>query len=165
MLEKFQKFNEMLSGWAEWIAFWAIFFMVVLTCADVMGAKLFRSPVFGSLDIMMVAQLIVVSFAAGMTLIRNRHVQVEFFVILLPRRIQSAIDCLIQLLCLGLFVLIVWRLFMHGYHLQTGGEETATAHIPLAPFTYASALGIIPVCLVLLQQFFSSILRVIGNES
>jgi TRAP-type C4-dicarboxylate transport system permease small subunit len=165
MLEKFQKFNEMLSGGAEWIAFWAIFFMVVLTCADVMGAKLFRSPVFGSLDIMMVAQLIVVSFAAGMTLIRNRHVQVEFFVILLPRRIQSAIDCLIQLLCLGLFVLIVWRLFMHGYHLQTGGEETATAHIPLAPFTYASALGIIPVCLVLLQQFFSSILRVIGNES
>jgi TRAP-type C4-dicarboxylate transport system permease small subunit len=125
--------------------------MVVLTCVDVMGAKLFRSPVFGSLDIMMVAQLIVVSFAAGMTLIRNRHVQVEFFVILLPRRIQSAIDCLIQLLCLGLFVLIVWRLFMHGYHLQTGGEETATAHIPLAPFTYASALGIIPVCLVLLQ--------------
>jgi TRAP-type C4-dicarboxylate transport system permease small subunit len=165
MLEKFEKFNEMLSGWAEWIAFWAIFFMVVLTCVDVMGAKLFRSPVFGSLDVMMVAQLIVVSFAAGMTLIRNRHVQVEFFVILLPRRIQSAIDCLIQLLCLGLFVLIVWRLFMHGYHLQTGGEETATAHIPLAPFTYASALGIIPVCLVLLQQFFSSVLRVIGNES
>jgi TRAP-type C4-dicarboxylate transport system permease small subunit len=165
MLEKFTKFNEMLSGWAEWIAFWAIFFMVVLTCVDVMGAKLFRSPVFGSLDMMMVAQLIVVSFAAGMTLIRNRHVQVEFFVVLLPRRIQYAIDCLIQLLCLGLFVLIVWRLFMHGYHLQTGGEETATARIPLAPFTYASAVGIIPVCFVLLQQFFSSVLRVIKNES
>jgi TRAP-type C4-dicarboxylate transport system permease small subunit len=165
MLEKFQKFNEMLSGWAEWIAFWAIFFMVVLTCVDVMGAKLFRSPVFGSLDAMMVAQLIVVSFAAGMALIRNRHVQVEFFVILLPRRIQSAIDCLVQLLCLGLFVLIVWRLFMHGHHLQTGGEETATAHIPLSPFAYAAALGTIPVCLVLLQQFFGSILRVMRNES
>jgi TRAP-type C4-dicarboxylate transport system permease small subunit len=165
MLEKFTKFNEMLSGWAEWIAFWAIFFMVVLTCVDVLGAKLFRSPVFGSLDAMMVAQLIVVSFAAGMTLIRNRHVQVEFFVVLLPRRIQYAIDCLIQLLCLGLFVLIVWRLFMHGYHLQTGGEETATAHIRLAPFTYASAVGIIPVCLVFLQQFFSSILRVMKHES
>jgi TRAP-type C4-dicarboxylate transport system permease small subunit len=165
MLEKFTKFNEMLSGWAEWIAFWAIFFMVVLTCVDVVGAKLFRSPVFGSLDVMMLAQLIVVSFAAGMTHFRNRHVQVELFVILLPRRIQSAIDCLIQLLCLGFFVLIVWRLFMHGYHLQTGGEETATAHIPVSPFAYASAVGIIPVCLVLLQQFFSSILRVMKNES
>jgi TRAP-type C4-dicarboxylate transport system permease small subunit len=165
MLEKFAKFNEMLSDWGEWIAFWAIFFMVVLTCVDVLGAKLFRSPVFGSLDAMMVAQLIVVSFAAGMTLIRNRHVQVEFFVVLLPRRIQYAIDCLIQMICLVLFVLIVWRLFMHGYHLQTGGEETATAHIPLAPFTYASAVGIIPVCLVLLQQLLSSVLRVMKDES
>ncbi len=165
MLEKFQKFNEMLSGWAEWMAFWAIFFMVILTCVDVIGAKLFRSPVFGSLDVMMLAQVIVVSFACGMALIRNRHVQVEFFVILLPRRIQSAIDCLIQLLCLGFFVLIVWRLFMHGYHFQTGGEETATAHIPLSPFAYASAVGTIPVCLVLLQQFFSSVLRVMKNES
>jgi TRAP-type C4-dicarboxylate transport system permease small subunit len=165
MLQKFQKFNEMLSGWAEWIAFWAIFFMVVLTCVDVLGAKLFRAPVFGSLDVMMLAQLIAISFAAAMALIRNRHVQVEFFVMLLPRRIQSLIDCLIQLLCLGLFVLIVWRLFMHGYHLQMGTEETATAHIPLPPFAYASALGIIPVCLVLIQQFFSAVLRVIKNES
>jgi TRAP-type C4-dicarboxylate transport system permease small subunit len=164
-LEKFEKFNEQLSGWAEWIAFGAIFFMVVLTCVDVIGAKLFRTPVFGSLDMMMLAQLIAVSFAAAMTLIQNRHVQVEFFVMLLPRRIQSLIDGLIQLLCLGFFVLIVWRLLSHGYYLQMGAEVTSTAHIPMPPFAYASALGIIPTCLVLLQQFFTSILRVITNES
>jgi TRAP-type C4-dicarboxylate transport system permease small subunit len=165
MLEKFQKFNERLSTWAEWIAFWAIFFMVVLTCIDVLGAKLFRSPIFGSIDAMMMAQLIVVSFAAAMTLIQNRHVQVEFFVILLPRRIRSAIDCLIRLLCLGFFVLIVWRLLAHGHYLQMGGEQTPTAHIPMSPFAYASALGMIPVCLVLFQQFLTSILRVIRHES
>jgi TRAP-type C4-dicarboxylate transport system permease small subunit len=165
MLEKFEKFNERLSAWGEWIAFWAIFFMVVLTCVDVLGSKLFRTPVFGSIDVMMLAQLIAVSFAAAMALIQNRHVQVEFFVMLLPRRIQALIDGLIQLLCLGLFVLIVWRLFAHGYYLHTGSEETSTAHIPMAPFAYASAVGIIPVCLVLLQQFFTSILRLIRNES
>jgi TRAP-type C4-dicarboxylate transport system permease small subunit len=165
MLEKFTKFNETLSSWAEWVGFWAIFFMVALTCADVVGAKLFTSPVFGALDAMMMLQVIAVSFAAAMALIRNRHVAVEFFVILLPRRVQSAIECVVQLLCLGLFVLIVWRLFMHGYHLHTGGEETATAHIPMAPFAYAAALSIVPVCLVFIQQFFTSILRVIKNES
>jgi TRAP-type C4-dicarboxylate transport system permease small subunit len=165
MLESFRKFNETISAWAEWIAFGAIFFMVVLTCVDVVGAKLFRSPVFGSLDVMMLVQLIAVSFAAAMALIRDRHVQVEFFMLLLPKRLQAFVDCLVQLLCLGFFALIVWRLFAHAYHLQTGGEETATAHIPLSPFSYACALGIIPVCLVLLQRFFTSILRVTKNES
>ncbi len=165
MLEKFERFNRMVSGWAEWIGFGALFFMVVLTSVDVVGAKIFLTPVFGALDIMMLAQLIAVSFAGAMALILGRHVQVEFFMILLPKRFQSLVDALINFLCLVFFVIIVWRLFVHGYDLQIGKEETMTAGIPLHPFTYASALAIIPFCLVFLQRVFSSILRVVKHES
>ncbi len=164
MLEKFKSFNEAVSGWVEWIGFGAVFFMVVLTCIDVLGAKLFRLPVPGSLDMMMLAQLIAISFAAAMTLVRNRHVSVDFFVVLLPRRAQALIDCVVQLLCLGLFVVIVWRLFDHGYHLQTGGEQTPTIQVPVAPFSYAAALATVPVCLVFAQQLLGSIIRVVRNE-
>jgi len=163
-MEKFKKFNEMLSGWAEWVGFVAIFFMVVVTCVDVLGAKLFLSPLFGSLDMMMMAQLIAISFAASMALIMNRHVQVEFFMVIFPKRFQTLVECLIKLLCLGLFIVIVWRLFTHGYHLQAGGEDTPTAHIPMSIFSYAAAVGTIPVCLVFLQQVISSVLRVVKNE-
>ena len=160
MLERFEKFNQTISSWAAWIGFGAIVFMVFLTCLDVLGAKILRLPIFGALDMMMLAQLMSVSFAAAMTLVQDRHIQVEFFVPLLPKRVQVLIDCLIQLLCLGLFVVIVWRLFTHGYHLQTGGEEAATARIPLAPFSYACAVAIIPVCLIFFQKFVTSILKV-----
>ena len=135
--------------------------MVVLTCVDVIGAKLFRLPVFGALDVMMLAQLIAVSCAVAMGLLLDRHVQVEFFMVFFPERIQALVDAFVQLLCLGLFGIIVWRLFVYGYSLQTGGEETATAHIPLYPFTYAAALAIVPVCLALLQQMITSILRAV----
>jgi len=165
MLEKFEKFNHTLSNWAAWIGFVAIFLMVVLTCVDVIGAKVFRQPVFGALDMMTLGQLIAVSFAAAMALIQGRMVQVEFFVPLLPKRVQAIVDSVVQLLCLGLFILIAWRLFTHGYHLQSGGEVTATAHIPVSPFTYASALAMVPVCLVILQQFLHAIRRVIKNGS
>jgi TRAP-type C4-dicarboxylate transport system permease small subunit len=165
MLEKFERFNETVSGWAESIALGAVLFMVALTCVDVLGAKLFRLPVPGSLDMMMLAQLIAVSFAGAMTLIRDRHVSVEFFVMLLPRRARALIDCAVRLLCLGLFAIIVWRLFSHGYHLQTGGERTPTIQVPLAPFSYAAALATVPMCLVFAQQLLSSILRVVRNES
>ena len=166
MLEKLERFNQRISGWIEWIGFGALLLMVVLTCVDVVSTKLFRLPVFGSLDIMMLAQLIAVSFACAMVLILGRHVQVEFFMILLPKRLQALIDAVIQLLCFMFFILIVWRLFVHGFHLYTGGEETATARIPVAPFSYASAVAIIPVCLIFIQQFFSSILNLVKkNES
>jgi len=165
MLDKFARFNERLSGWIEWVGFAAIFLMVALTCVDVIGAKLFRTPVFGALDVMGIAQLIAISFAAAMALILGRHVQVEFFVMFLPKRVQAGVDIFVNFLGLALFVLIVWRLFAFAYHLQLGGEESMTARIPLAPFTYAAAAAFIPLCLIFLQQFLSSIVRVIKNES
>jgi TRAP-type C4-dicarboxylate transport system permease small subunit len=163
-MEKFKKFNEMLSGWAEWVGFFAVFLMIVITCVDVVGAKLFLSPLFGALDIMMMAQLIAVSFAGAMALLRNRHVQVEFFMVIFPKRFQALVSCLIQLLCMAFFIVVVWRLFTHGLHFQAGGEETPTARIPMAPFSYAAAVGIIPMCLVFLQLFLGSILRLVKNE-
>jgi len=165
ILEKFEKFNRRLSSFFEWIGFGAIFLMVVLTCVDVVGAKLFRAPVFGSLDVMMLAQLIAISFAVSMALILGRHVHVEFFVILLPKRLQFIVECVVNFLGLALFVLIVWRLIVFGHHLQLGGEESATARIPLFPFAYAAAVGFFPVCLVYMQQLFTSILRALKNES
>jgi len=165
MLEKFERFNRRISGWIEWIGFGAIFLMVALTCVDVIGAKVFRMPVFGALDVMMLAQLIAISFAGSMALILGRHVQVEFFVLILPKRFQALVDSIVQFLCLVFFVIIVWRLFLHGYHLQIGGEESMTARISLAPFTYAAAVAFIPMCLVFLQQFLSAISRVVKNES
>ena len=165
MLQKFERFNAALCSWVAWIGFAAVFFMVVLTCVDVVGTKLLRLPVPGSLDIMSLLQLIGVSFAAAMTLIAERHVSVEFFVVLLPKRAQALVNCVVQFLCLVLFVIIVWRLFSHGYHEQTGAEETPTIQIPLAPFTYAAALAIVPVCLVFAQRWLASLLAVVKNES
>lgn len=158
MLGKFERLNRALSGWAESIGFAAMVFMVALTCIDVAGAKLFLLPVPGALDMMMLAQLLAISLAAAMALIERRHVAVEFFVALLPRRLRHAVDLAVKLLCLGLFVLIVWRLLAYGYDLQAGNELTQTTQIPLAPFAYAAALAMVPVCLVLLQQVLSSLL-------
>ena len=165
MLDKFEKFNKRLSEGVEWIGFAALFLMVVLTCVDVVGAKLFRAPIFGALDVVILAQLIAVSFAVAIGLIMGRHVQVEFFVMLLPKRLQSGIDCFVNFLGLVLFIVIVWRLFAYGYGMQVGGEESMTARIPLAPFAYAAAVGLMPVCLIYLQKLLTSIVKTAKNES
>ncbi|MBW1768049.1 MAG: TRAP transporter small permease [Deltaproteobacteria bacterium] len=160
-LEKFQRFNRQISGLMEWIGISAYLLIMGLTCVDVIGAKLFRTPVFGSIDIVMLAQLLAISFAASITLIVGRHIQVEFFVLLLPKRLQVIIDCIVHLFGFTLFSLIVWRLFVFGYSFQTGGEETATAQIPLFPFVYFAAVACIPVCLVFLHHFIESIIKVV----
>ena len=157
MLDKFERFNRRLSSWCQWLGVAAMLLMMVITCIDVVGGKVFLSPLLGAIDIVMLSQIVAIAFAASMALIAGRHIQVEFFFDLLPRRVQAVVDSFILLLGLGLFVVIVWRLGALGYSFQTSGEYSATAYIPLYPFAYVIALASIPVCLILLQMFLKSL--------
>ena len=159
MLSKFERFNRRLSGWCEWLGVAAMLLMMVITCTDVVGAKVFLSPLLGAIDIVMLSQIVAISFAASMALIIGRHIQVEFFFNLLPRRAQAVINSFVLLLGLILFILIVWRLCVLGHSFQTSGEYSPTAYIPLYPFAYAIALASIPVCLVLVLEFFKSLTK------
>ena len=159
MFDKFEKFNRRVSGWCEWLGLAAMLLMMVITCIDVVGAKVFRWRLLGAIDIVMLAQIVAISFAAGMALILGRHIQVEFFFNLLPRSIQKVVNSFMLLLGLGLFSLVVWRLWVLGHSFQTSGEYSPTAYIPLYPFAYSIALASIPVCLVLLVEFLKSLTK------
>ena len=162
MLDKFEKFNLRLSGWFEWIALAAMLLIMVITCLDVIGAKIFKTPIFGALDVVMLAQIVVISFAAGITLIAGRHIKVESFFFYLPKRARAVFNSIVPLIVFILFVIIIWRLFLLGYSFQTTGEYSMTAYIPYYPFAYGIALALIPVCLVLLVEFIKSLTK--GGE-
>lgn len=163
LFEKFDRFNQRFSYLVEWIGLGSLLLMMLITCMDVMGAKIFRLPVPGAIDFVMLLQLFSISFAVAASLILGRHVEVEFFVPLLPKVVRGIVDCIIQLLGLLLFVLICWRLMVYGHMLQTSHEVTSTIRIPLYPFAYAMVLAFIPVCLVYLQRFIVSLMRLIKN--
>lgn len=157
VLDKFKKFNHRLSDWFEWIGLVGLLVMMAITCIDVVGAKVFRWRLLGALDIVMLAQIVAIAFAASMALILGRHIRVEFFIKILPRRAQAVINSFVFLLGFGLFSLIIWRLCVLGYSFQTAGEYSATIHIPYYPFAYGIALASIPVCLVFLLEFLKSL--------
>ena len=163
MLEKFKKINQRFSGLLAWVGLVGILVMMVITCVDVIGAKVFLTPVFGALDIVMIAQLVAISFAGAATYILGRHVQVEFFVAILPRRAQAVVDAFILLLGFVFFGLVVWRLIAYGYSFQTGGEVSPTIRMPLYPFAYGAAFAIVPLCLLLLSDFLIAIKRMVNK--
>lgn len=157
MLAKFEKFNRGLSGFFEWIGIIALLLMMVITCIDVVGAKVFLWRLFGAIDIVQLSQIVAISFSASITLIVGRHIQVEFLVARLPKRLQAIINSLISLLGLGFFILIIWRLSALGHSFKTTGEHSATADIPYYPFAFAIALASLPVCLVLVHELLKSL--------
>lgn len=161
VLAKFEKFNRRLSEFFEWFGIIALLLMMVITCIDVVGAKIFLWRLFGAIDIVQLSQIVAISFAASITLIVGRHIQVEFFVTRLPNRLQGLINGIISLLGLGFFILIIWRLCAIGYSFKLSGEHSATADIPYYPFAFGIALACLPVCFVLAQEFLKSLRRMV----
>lgn len=157
--DKLEKLNGRLSRWCEWLSIAAMLLMVAITCIDVVGAKVFKWRLPGAIDIVMLTQLVAIAFAAGITLIKGRHIQVEFFIKLLPERVRNVIDRIVLLTVLGLFSIIIWRVIVLGYSFQTSGEYSATIHIPYYPFAYGIALASVPVWLVILARFIQSLTK------
>jgi TRAP-type C4-dicarboxylate transport system permease small subunit len=159
-LEGFKRVNEKFSDIVEWIGIAAFVFMMLLTSADVIGAKVFLSPIPGSLDLMMLAQLIAMSFALSASFIASRHVSVEFFVPLLPKLLQNIIDVFVHLLVLVLFILMCWRLYAYGINLKTYGEVSPTIRIQLYPYVVGAAFAFIPATLAALGNFLQALIEV-----
>jgi TRAP-type C4-dicarboxylate transport system permease small subunit len=157
VLDKFERFNRRLSDWFEWIGLAGMLLMMVITCVDVVGAKVFKMPVLGSIDIVMLCQIVAISFACSMTLIVGRHIKVEFFFFFLPRLVQRVISSFIHFIGLGLFIVIIWQLYELGRSFQSSGEYSMTIYIPYYPFAYGIAFACIPVFLILLVEFLKSL--------
>ncbi len=162
MLSKFEKFNRRLSGWLEWLGVIGLLVMMFTTCTDVFLAKFFTLPIQGAIDVVQFSQLIAIAFALPISLILGRHIQVDIFISSLSKRIQGIIDSIASLLGLAFFITVVWQLYGLGHSFQTAGERSMSQlRFVLFPFPYAIALGSIPVCLVFLQRFISSLTRMV----
>lgn len=160
MLDKIERFSRTLSRWFEVVGAAAIFLMMVVTCIDVVGAKIFLRPLPGAFDFTVLGQLISSAFAAAFVLVLGMHVKVDFFAARFPKNAQTAMNIIVHFLSLILFILIMWRLTLYGSELRVSREVSSEIRIPLYPFAYMIAFATIPVCLLLVVRFLRSLAEV-----
>ena len=142
-----------LSIWGEWIGVGGILIMVVVTCADVLGAKLFTTPVPGSTEIISLVQVAAIVFAVAATQRQKGHISVEMFVTKMKPRVRSIVKAVTSLFGLILFSLLIFEGIRLGNRYLESEEVTATVQIPFYPFAYAFAVALIPVAAMLLVDF------------
>jgi TRAP-type C4-dicarboxylate transport system permease small subunit len=164
-LTKFDSFNRKVSMALEGIGLAAMIIMVFITTVDVIGAKVLLRPIFGALDAVMLLQLVAITFAASITLITGRHIEVEFLTNLFPKTLQHIVDFFVKLLCLALFVALAWYMLVYAHHLQMRMETTPTARISLYPFAYGAAIALILVCLSYASLVIKCFQRMIRHDA
>jgi len=158
-MDRLEKFVNSLSNWLNWVAGAGLIAMLALIVADIIGAKLFKWPIPGGIEIVGFLGVVVTAFAVAYTQVVRGHIEVEFLVARLPQRARMAIASFVYPLGMVLFALLAWRSYDFGRALQVSGEVSMTQGIPFYPFIYGIAFCSISVFLVLLVQYLKILTR------
>jgi len=145
-----------------YIAAIALFGMMMITVADVIGRYVFSSPIKGAWELVGFMLVGASAFALGYCQLRKGHIRVDFLLKRFPEKMRAALTILANFLGLAAFSILCWQVVLYAqYYLSiTRGDATDTLHIPIFPFVLVLAIGTGMMALVLLFDLVHSIAEV-----
>ena len=152
-----------LSIWGEWIGVAGIMVMLIVTCADVLGAKLFLLPVPGSVEIVSLFQVATIVFAVAATQRYGGHISVEMFVEKMRPKSRAIIKALTSFFGLVIFILLIYEGVNLGNGYLESREVSATIQLPFYPFAYAFSIALFPVAMMMLADFLEAIKEAVSR--
>jgi TRAP-type C4-dicarboxylate transport system permease small subunit len=138
-----------VDGWMNTVAEFVLFFMMMLTVADVI-LRSFGSAILGTYELVAVAGAIVVGFSVPQTSWDRGHVYVDFLIENRSTAVRNAFNIGTRIVGTILFAFLSYRLMIKGIHLQKTGEVSLTLHIPYYPAAMGLALCFFVECFTLI---------------
>ncbi|MBQ9344937.1 MAG: TRAP transporter small permease [Kiritimatiellae bacterium] len=127
----------------------AVLAMMLVTVADVVGRQ-FGLPVPGAYDLVQVLGAIAILCALPLTTAVKGHIAIEYFFQKLARPGRAAVDGLLRLLLLALWIVLAVQFALKGELYRQSHELTATLHMPMFwALWLAAAASALTACVTL----------------
>jgi TRAP-type C4-dicarboxylate transport system permease small subunit len=141
-----------LSALLNVVGLFLVLLMVTLIVVDILSRLMFNVALQGQYELVEYIMGLVIVFALGYTQVKNGHVRITSLVEMLPKRAQSWMQRLVNLLGLLMFGLITYENFIKAGMEVRAGTTSAVLYIPTYPFRYACTFGFALLTLVYLCQ-------------
>jgi TRAP-type C4-dicarboxylate transport system permease small subunit len=135
---------ERVSGWLETLGAIALFAMMAITFADIIGRFVLHRPVAGSTDLVQVLLLLTAGCTLPAVTYRGEHLSIGLFDGARPtgpERMRRAVVATVLALCFAALALLLWR---YAGETALNGDVIGYLRLPVAPFVYALSV----LCLV-----------------
>jgi TRAP-type C4-dicarboxylate transport system permease small subunit len=146
-----ENFIRTLAKILNIIAGTALTFMMFLTVADVLMRAGGR-PILGAYELVSLSLAVVIGFSIPQVSLDRGHVYMEFVLEMLSKRHRAILNTFTRVLCIILFVIIGYNLFLIGSEFRTSGEISSTLKLPFFPIAYCVGICCFTECLVFILQ-------------
>lgn len=148
---------SVLNSILKYICMILLFLMMSLGTIDVIGRYLFNNPILGTLEIFEIMLPAIVLLGLGYTQESNGHVNLDFFIIQLPSKLQNILNIFTHICALFISVLICWQGWILANVYWRMGRTIPSIDIPIFIPQLLVPLGALVLSLVLVVQIFEYI--------
>ena len=132
--------KRLLDALCGLLAALALFAIMALTLADVLGRKLLNHSITGSLELTEILMVVVIFAALPLVSLHGEHVVFDSLDHLIPpwlRRLQQAV---VDLGCAAALGALAWLMWDKAVQMASYGDTTAQLQLPLGPFVQLMAV-------------------------
>lgn len=142
-----------------------MFAVMLLIVANIILRTVLSRPILGTYELVGFLTALGVALALAHCAFQDGHIAVGYVMDHLPYKIQSIVDVIVHVVSLIFFAAVVWSLGNFGQAMKVKGLVSPSAEIPVYPFIYLIALGLLGLCLVLLFKFLVSVKEVFKTDT
>lgn len=158
-----EKLDSFVNRSLAWVAGIALIAMMLFTVADMVSRGLGR-PVAGSYEVIGWLSAAAMALSLGYTQMHRGHVAIDLVVQQLPARVRAAVDLLVSVMSLLLFVAVAWYVGRYGLVLHGTGSLSETLKVIVYPWVYVVAAGCAGLALALLVDLLRSVQRLLTSR-
>ena len=151
MENKLDGFLKIASKILNIIGGTALTVMMFLTVSDVI-LRIFGFPILGAYEMVAMLLAIVIGFTIPKVSLDKGHVIMEFVLEKLSPKGQAVMITFTRILCIILFAIIGYNLFLIANEFHMSGEVSSTLKIPFYPIAYCVGVCCFIECLVLVSD-------------
>lgn len=132
----------------------AVFLLMFLTVAEVLGRRLFNHPVPGTIDIIEVWMVLFAFLGAAYCQRDGSHVRMDLIVLKLEGQLKWALEAIAVGLAFLFICVIVWKSFGHFVRAWELGDSTIDTQIQVWPSKLVVPIALTVLALRLALQFW-----------
>lgn len=139
--------------------------LMVFTFVDVALRYFFSSPIKGDYEISSYMMVLVIPSGLALTALKKKHIRVDVFTQMLPKRVQMGLSSFAYLITLGFVAFMVWQTAVYASLLIDSMQKATSIPIPDFPFVIVLTIYLIMFLLVVLRDLIRYVgLTVRGGE-
>lgn len=150
---------DTLQVWMKGMGSVCLAGMALVTCLDVAGRGFFNTPIFGSEEIVTILAVLAIAFALPSAHVERSHIGVELFMRLLSRRTRIVVRCITDLVALGLFSLVTWRMWKYAGTIRESGEVSMNLELPTYFVIYVLAIAFFAFVLMIARDLLTFVYK------